>query len=73
MQRQGKTHAAGSDGGVHSVDIRDVIKMIDDCNAALSDSDSDSADYFEILGDYLKDDVVNKGKSLTFTTRMLGL
>jgi hypothetical protein len=66
-------HAAGSDGGVHKVDIREVIKMIDGCKSALNESGDSACDYFEILGDYLKEDVVNKGKTLTFTTRMLGL
>ncbi len=75
MQRAGKMHAAASDGGTHRVDLRDVIKMVRACQRALVEhSDEDAAAiYFEILGDYLEDDVVKKGKSLAYTDRMLGL
>lgn len=73
-QRTGKMHAAGSDGGFHKVDMRDVIKMIRSCQEALEkDSQEDSAVLFEILGDYIEKDVISGGKSLAFNNKMLGL
>lgn len=73
-QRRGKTHAAsGADNGT-TVNLQGLIRAVRDCQAALeAQGEEDSALRFEIFGDYLAEDVAEKGKPITFTTRMLGL
>jgi hypothetical protein len=74
MQRKGKTHAAGSDGGTHKIDVMAIIRVVDRCKRELElAGHEDPAFYFEVFGDWIKEDVVKFGRPFEFENRTLGL
>lgn len=73
-QRDGRFHAAAmNDEGGGNISLKDLISFVDQAQKALEQANEpDSALRFEILGDFLKEDVTN-GTPFRFTTRALGL
>lgn len=73
-QRKGKMHAASGFDAGHKVDLQQLIRTVRDAQSDLEKAgEEDSALRFEIFGDYLEEDVAQKGKPLTYNARMLGL
>jgi hypothetical protein len=73
-QRAGKTHSAAMNDDRLGQQLGQFAKLIRAAQAALeSEGEEDSALRFEILGDFLEKDVINDGKSLMFSTKVIGL
>ena len=73
-QRAGRFHAASlNDSGGGNIALGDLIKFVRSAQDALEQTgESDSALRFEILGDFIENDVV-AGAPFKFSTKALGL
>lgn len=72
-QRPGRYHSAALHDSGSAIPLSQLIRFVRAAQAALEKhGEDDSALRFEILGDYLQEDVVN-GKPFEFTTKTLGL
>jgi hypothetical protein len=73
-QRRGSFHAAAMTDDRSGQQVGQFAKLIRAAQAALeAEGEDDSALRFEILGDYLEKDVINDGKPLMFSTKVIGL
>lgn len=73
-QRHGRYHAAAlNDEGGGNITLKDLISFFAQAEDALrSEGEEDSALRFEIVKDWLTEDVA-KGAKFTFSTKVLGL
>lgn len=78
-QRAGKMHAAGMGDGM-SIPYRDVLEfvraarneLLTRCSNELNSTGDDSYLWFEMIEDFLVEDVA-RGKPFKFSTRVFGL
>jgi hypothetical protein len=72
-QRPGKTHSAAL-GDSQNVPLRSLIDYVKNARVALNETDhEDAAYYFEMFEDFLRTEVANGTKPLSFTYKSLGL
>lgn len=72
-QRPGKTHLAALGDG-QNVTLRSLIDYVKNARVALDETDhEDAAYYFEMFEDFLRTEVANGTKPLSFTYKSLGL
>lgn len=73
-QRRGSFHAAAMTDDRSGQEVGKFAKLIRQAQVALEEEgEDDSALRFEILADYLEKDVINDGKPLAFTYKIIGL
>jgi hypothetical protein len=73
-QRRGRFHSASlNDEGGGQITLKELIDFVTQAQKSLEQNgEEDSALRFEILGDFLREDVAN-GTPFRFTTKALGL
>ena len=73
FQRGGKRHASAIGSDRQNVDLRDLIRYVDEARLVLEkEGEADAAHYFEMFHTFLTEDVV-AGRPLAFTPYSLGL
>lgn len=68
-----KRHAAALDDS-SNVSLGALLKVIRSCQEALDESNEfDASLRFEILGDYIEEEIIKFGRPFTYTSRMIGI